>query len=165
LLYALAEQAVAKRCENIKLYLPADHPFAEYVQRFGAKWRIIFPRHGAGMMRIINQEPLFHALTPELEHRITLAHLRDYTGKLTLKTDIGTTHLSIDHGHMRLSKDPAQSMVLALSQQRLMQLLAGYRSVLDVINDPEVQTSRDAIPLLQALFPKGIPFMYSADHF
>ena len=124
LLYALAEQAVEKRCETIKLYLPADHPFAEYTQRYGAKWKINFPRSGAGMMRIINQEPLFRAILPELNHRIGISNLRDYTGNLTLETDLDVTHLSIDHGHVRITKDPAQSLVLALPQQKLMQLIS-----------------------------------------
>jgi len=165
ILYFLALQAVEKRCENINLHLPADHPFAEYTQRYGVEWEISFSRYGDGMMRIINQQPLFHTITPELERRIAFSPLRGYTGTLTLETDLGVTHLVINRGHVRIGDGESSTVVLALPQQKLMQLLVGYRSVRDVINDNEVQTSGDVIPLLQALFPKGIPYMYTADHF
>ena len=46
-----------------------------------------------------------------------------------------------------------------------MQLLVGYRTVRDVINDDKVYIKGDGMALLNVLFPNGIPFMYMADHF
>ena len=65
ILSALAEQAVIKRCEDIQLYISPEHPFAEFVQRYGAKWKVEYPRYGSGMMRVLNQQPLFEKIAPE----------------------------------------------------------------------------------------------------
>jgi predicted acetyltransferase len=164
-LYFFVMQAVEKRCESIHMKLPVDHPFVEFTQRYGAEWVVTFERYGNGMMRIINQQALFGALIPELERRLAITNFHNYTGTLTLETDLGTMHLIIEGGTVRLEEKGLERIKLSLSQQYLIQLLIGYRSVRDVVNDPAVQIRGDAIPLLNALFPKGTPYMYFADHF
>ena len=164
LLAAFAEQAIAKRCEAIELHLPPDHPFGEFVQRYGAKWKITYPRYGSGMMRILNQQPLFEKIVPEMERRLALSPLAGYTGGLALSTDLGTTTLAFDGGKLAVGavEVPAQ---IRLSQDKLGQLVMGYRSVRDVLNAPDVQITGDALALLNALFVKGHPYVWVADHF
>lgn len=165
LLYALAEQAVAKRCETIELHLPPDHSFAEYVKRYGAEWKIEHPRFSDGMMRILNLQPLFEKLLPELARRLSESRLAGYTGKLSLKTDLGALGLRFEDGQVRLDEKVDAELSLALSQDRLTQLVMGYRSVRDMLNDPEVAMQGDARPLLDALFPLQNGFTWASDHF
>lgn len=164
LLATFAEQAVAKRCEAIELYIPSDHPFGEFVQRYGAKWKITYPRYGSGMMRILNQQALFEKIAPEMERRLAASPLSGYTGTLALSTDLGTTSLAFGGGKLTVGAVDA-AMRLELSQDRLVQLVMGYRSVRDAINDVDVEVMGDALALLNALFVKGYPYIWVADQF
>jgi predicted acetyltransferase len=164
LLSMIAEQGVIKRCEDIQLFIAPDHPFAEYVQRFGAEWTIYYPRHGSGMMRILNQQPLFEKIASELEKRLAVSPLAGFDGKLALRTDLGTTSLTFDGGRLSVGTEDA-AMRLELSQDKLMQLVVGYRSVRDVVNEPDVKVLGDAVALLGAIFPGGFPYVWNADHF
>lgn len=165
LLSILAEQAITKRCEDIELHLPPDHPFSEFAQRFGAKWEIEYPRYGAGMMRIVNQQPLFEKTAPELERRLAVSPLAGFDGTVALCTDVGTTSLAFAGGKLVVGTDGDATMRLELSQDKLVQLLVGYRSVRDVVNEPDVNVSNDARVLLNVLFPRGFPYVWKADHF
>lgn len=164
ILATLAEQAIEKRCEDIYLYAPPDDPFAEYVQRFGATWEITYPRHGEGMMRILNQQPLFEKLLPELARRAGVAHLEDTT-TLALSTDLETTTLTVGNSEVTMNGGETPDITLALSQDKLMQLIAGYRTLRDVLNSPDVTLNGGGHPLLNALFPKDVPYIWPADHF
>ncbi|MBN1875402.1 MAG: GNAT family N-acetyltransferase [Anaerolineae bacterium] len=165
LLYTLAVQAIAKRCEDIKLYIPPDHPFAELAQRYGVEWAITYPRYGGGMMRILNQRVLFEKLGAELERRLSCSSLAGYTGELTLKTDLDITHLSFNEGHLTVKVTASTVDSLELSQDILMQLIVGYRSARDVLNTPGVITKGMPLPLLHALFPRQYAYTWTPDHF
>jgi hypothetical protein len=161
---ALVDQAITKRCENIDLYIPPDHPFAEFVQRFGAEWKITYPRYGSGMMRVLNQQPLFEKIASELEQRLAITPLAGYTGVFDLRTDLGTTTLAFDAGKLTVNVAQASTFI-KLPQDKLMQLVVGYRSVRDLINAPDVQVEGEILPLLNALFPKTYAYPWVADHF
>jgi len=159
---ALAQQAVAKRCEKITIFAPPDDPFAEYAQRFGTEWTIRNPRYSDGMLRIMNQRPFFEKLAPELARR--LSGVQGAT-PIALHTDLGALTLTPESGHITLQDGVAAEAQLALSQDRLMQLILGYRSVRDMLNTPDVTVTGDAVPMLQALFPRDTAFMWKPDHF
>jgi len=165
LLSAFAAQAVDKRCEEVQLFIPPDHPFAEYVQRFGAEWTVTYPRYGSGMLRLLNQQPFFEKIVPELERRLALSRSAGYTGALTFQTDLGTLALVINRGSITLAGKASDGLRLELPQDKLTQLVIGYRSARDVLNDPQVTAHGDVLPLLDILFPKGTPYIWVADHF
>lgn len=165
LLSFFAAQAVEKRCEDVQLFIPPDHPFAEYVQRFGAEWTVTYPRYGSGMLRLLNQQPFFEKIVPELERRLALSRSAGYTGALTFQTDLGDLALVINRGSITLAGKASDGLRLELSQDRLTQLVIGYRSARDVLNDPLVKAHGDVLPLLNVLFPKGTPYVWVADHF
>lgn len=165
LLAAFAAQAVEKRCEDIAFYMPPDHPFGEFAQRYGVEWTVTYPRHGAGMMRILNQQPLFETLAPELERRLAASPLAGHMGALALETDLGTTTLHFADGRVTVGGDATAGVRLTLPQSALMQLVIGYRRARDVLNDPAVSLTGAGRPLLDALFPKGAPYPWLADHF
>ncbi|MBN2392788.1 MAG: GNAT family N-acetyltransferase [Anaerolineae bacterium] len=160
-----AAQAVDKRCEDVQLFIPPDHPFAEYVQRFGAEWKLVYPRYGSGMLRLLNPLPFFEKIVPELERRLALSHSTDYAGALTLQTDLETVALVINRGNVAVTSQAQEGLRLELSQDKLTQLAIGYRSARDVLNDPQVTAHGDVLPLLDILFPKRTPYIWVADHF
>jgi len=165
LLSFFAAQAVDKRCEDVQLFIPPDHPFAEYVQRFGAEWKVTYPRYGSGMLRLLNQQPFFEKIAPELERRLALSRYAGYTGALTFQTDLGTVALVINRGSIAVADGAREGLRLELSQDKLTQLVIGYRSARDVLNDSQVKAHGDVLPLLNILFPKGTPYIWVADHF
>ncbi|MGC9522753.1 MAG: GNAT family N-acetyltransferase [Anaerolineae bacterium] len=165
LLYTFAQQAVEKRCETITFYVPLDHEFAEYAQRFGTRWSIEYPRHSDGMMRILNQQPLFEKLVPLFERRLTNPQVAGMQGVLTIETDLASTALMFSSGKVRVVPGEAEPVHLSLSQDKLMQMLMGYRSVSDVLTATDVSASEHALPLLNVLFPKGAPFVWPPDYF
>jgi len=162
ILTALARQAVEKRCEEITVFAPPDDPFAEYAQRFGTEWTIRNPRYSDGMLRIMNQRPLFEKLAPELARRLS-----GFEGAvpIAIQTDLGAITLTPESGDVTLQDGVAAEAQLALSQDKLMQLILGYRSVRDLLNTPDVTVTGDAVPMLQALFPRDTAFMWKPDHF
>jgi predicted acetyltransferase len=166
MLAAFARQAVEKRCEAVELYLPPDHAFAEYVQRWGAVWEIEHPRYSDGMMRILNLPELFEKLVPELSRRLVMARSMSDTASVSLKTDLGAVTLFANEGEVRVDRGTSSAATLALPQHALMQLIVGYRSLRDVLNMPGVTlTEGDAVPFLNALFPKGVPYVWLPDYF
>jgi predicted acetyltransferase len=168
LLYAFVQQAIEKRCGKITLYMPLDHPFAAFARRYGGQWEIEYPRDGGGMMRVLNQATLFEKLTPELTRRLQASNVAHFTGALAIHTDLGVTVVRTQEGAVSVDHAPdiqADALSLRLSQDQLMQLLAGYRSARDVLNDPDVHAQGDVLPLLDALFPKAIPYVWLPDHF
>ena len=166
LLGEFARQAIAKRCGQISLFMPPDHPLVCYAQRFGCEWTITYPRHGDGMMRVLNQATLFDKLRPELEQRLVARPLPE-TIDLAIHTDLGAVRLSAAGGRLTVSAGAVAGAAdsVTLSQDRLAQLVAGYRDARDVLNDTQVQTTGNARTGLEALFPRGWPYMWHADHF
>jgi predicted acetyltransferase len=165
LMSALAEQAIEKRCGQITFHLPPDHAFAEYAQRFGCKWETDCPRNGGGMMRILNLEALMVKVRAELERRIALSRMLQQSGSLTIETDLGAVTLNVEQGRLALGAGHHSGSLLNLSQDRLTQMLVGYRRPCDVLNDPGVRATGDVLPWLEALFPTGHPYVWHADQF
>jgi predicted acetyltransferase len=164
LLYEFAKQAINKRCGDISLFMPPDHPFGQFVQRYGCEWSIRYERHADGMMRILNQAALFEKLTPELQRCVALAP-GNPQGVLAIHTNLGATTISIHDGMVKLTPSVHADSVVEMPQEKLAQLVAGYRSVSDVLSDGEVCSQGEVAPLLSALFPQGQPYMWAADHF
>ncbi len=165
ILATLAEEAITRRCSEIQVYAPPDHPFAEYAQRYDIEWTIRYPRAAAAMMRILNQRPLFDKLHAELERRLADSPMAGYTGSVALVTDLETTMLTFDTGRLTYSDAEEPDATLTLSQDRLMQCIVGYRSVRDVLNSPGVTLDGEGAPLLHALFPRQHPYTWHPDHF
>jgi len=161
ILYALAERAIERRCGEINLYHPPDHPFAEFVQRFGCTWTTECPKHGGGMMRTIAVSTLFDKIKPELSRRL----LRAPAGMLALKTDLGTVMLHVRGDQLEMVSNGQPTAMLELTQDKLTQMIVGYRSGRDVLNSPGVQASGNVRPWLDVLFPRGYPYVWPADHF
>ncbi len=179
LLDTFAQQAIKKRCENITFFLPQDHPFAEYVQRFGTVWRIEYPRHEDCMMRIMNQQPLVEKYLPVLKVRRSALRTLDAPDALRIETELGVTTLIFSGDSIQLAESDEASegendpgvVRLTLTQDRLMQLMMGYRSIQDVLSEAAVSLepgdteAQDVVSLLEGLFPRHAAFVWRPDYF
>lgn len=165
LLYEFAKMAIKRRCGHLTLFMPPDHPFAEFAHRVGCECITRYSKDGGGMMRIINQAALFEKIKGELGRRIADSKFRGYSGSLSIRTDLGNTTLEIHDGSPNIGSGQKAECFVDLPQATLMQLIAGYRTVGDVISDSDVEISRGLEPLLPILFPETVPYVWLADHF
>ena len=171
-LRAIAAQAVEKRCEQITFYMPPDHAFAEYAQQFGISWQITHPRYSDGMMRILNQQSLFEKLLAVLNARLAARSGVVLPHALALETELGVTTLVFAQKQVALGTVEDAAVRLSMSQDKQMQLLMGYRSARDLLTAPDVVlelndgVAREALlSVLNVLFPKGTPFVWTTDYF
>ncbi|MFW6189978.1 MAG: GNAT family N-acetyltransferase [Planctomycetota bacterium] len=143
----LARLAVERRCGELRLHLPVDHPLAVHARRYGCLCRVRYQRTGGGMMRVLNQGELLGRLRPALEERLRRSRFRGAGVDLTLETDLDATTLALNpdgRGRLRLRVE--------MPQEALMQVAAGYRPAADAAKDPKVHCKPEAVELLEALF-------------
>lgn len=162
LLCRFARLAVERRCGEIEVHLPPDHPFVEYIQRFGCVSHLTRRRMGGGMMRILNQGPLFQVLRPDLEERLRRGPLAGRPVTLRIETDLDATKLGLN---LEATGEPVAASI-RLGQDVLTQLLVGYRSAADVLADPGADREGEAHAVTSALFDgRPCPYVWYADRF
>nr|CAA9213051.1 hypothetical protein AVDCRST_MAG63-72 [uncultured Armatimonadetes bacterium] len=165
LLATMAEQAGERGLEEFQVRLPPDHPFTRFCRRCGGVLQTAYERNAGGMARIIDQHSLFEKLTPLLAERLRGTRFAAARGGLALRTDLGTTALDLDGSAVRVGGGERQVWGASMPQMRLIQLVFGYRAVEDVALENDVDVPADSLPLLDALFPVGDPWMYVPDWF
>ena len=148
LVRALGARAHERHREKVVFKLPPDHPLVNYAVGLGCQLTIEYPRCGAGMARIIDQGVLLRAIAPLLAQRLQAATAPAWRGTLILRTSLGQD--SVELG----SKT---EYVVQLTQERLTQLVLGYRSAGDLFVEGEIACALDLVPVLEVLFPAGIP--------
>jgi predicted N-acetyltransferase YhbS len=169
LLCAAATRARAEGKRRIDLKLPLDHRMTRYALACGAD----LSGYSSGMYaRILDLQGLFEALQPELERRWRRSAPAGWKGTLRLITDIGSVDLALAEGSVEPGTvvPPVQSV--EIPQALLVKLVTGYTSPQWVAGTLDVQwvagLSRAHIahalrPVVQALFPKGCPYVWNAD--
>jgi hypothetical protein len=163
------ELARRQGSQSIDLRLPLDHPVARMALGAGAQ----LSGYSYGIFgRILNLAGLMDALAPELERRLRRSRCPDWEGTLLLETDAGELPLSIHGGTVTPGKTGGQGVRVRIPQGLLARLVSGYASVAWTAGALNMlrKTSRtsapipaEALPVLQALFPKGCPYMWNAD--
>ena len=116
---------------------------------------------GGGMTRVVDLSGLMTELTPELAWRWQHSHLKDASLRLAIHTDAGRHDLSLGEG----TSAATISGRVRLPQDRLMQLVLGYRHGSDVSADEGVQFPRKLLPAIEVLFPVGCPHILRTDLF
>ena len=191
LLGALAQEAVRRRLERVRLPLPPDAALAALARQIGCQQEITYPANGDGMGRIVHLAALAEALAPAIGPRLAALPGGDPVGTLHLvcpaapagaasagapagqpgdrpwdrpgdrpggQNDVTETEAVLPFGAGRTVR-------LALPQQRLCQLLMGYRGVDDLrIQHPDAVAPED-VEVIRTLFPAGYPHMWAIDHF
>jgi predicted acetyltransferase len=160
ILAELARLAVEKRCEEAELCLPADHPLMVFARRYGCRCHASYNRMSGGMMRILNQQGLFEKLGPALEGRLQDSALAGRRVRLRLETDLGVTRLLLNPDGKSESR-----VALKAPQDRLMQLVVGYRPLADLLTEDGVEAGGPAIEVTEALFGGQSPYVLASDRF
>jgi len=149
--------------ETVECHLPQDHAFGAFCVRYGCGWRVQYTRNGGAMARIIHLAPFMEKLSPELGRRL---HATPWQGALSLETDIGSVSLLANGPFLTVTPDAGRNaQKVRIPQMALTQLAMGYRSAPDVAYDAEARIPSRALPALNALFPRGYPYMWWADRF
>ena len=160
LLKEFALLAIRLRTAEVNFFLPEDHPFAYFLQRFDSRCETTYRKDGRGIGRIINQETLLQKIRGELERRLAISDLAGYRGALKIKTELGTTHILLDQGKVAVSKEKTRVRNrLQLPQWELARLVLGYRDIRTIQNEPAIKTAGQARELADSLFPRGFPYM------
>jgi predicted acetyltransferase len=157
LLAHMAQLAVDRHADQIRLFLPPDEPFLEYCHRYGCKTELTYSRDANGLARIIDQEGLLDALHPHFEQRLWSGGLGRWQGSVTVSTELGEHRIQFGRG--------GPDMTLTVPQWMLAQLLLGYRSIADVLLETAAQTSTEMLAVLNLLFLPGYPYVWAADRF
>lgn len=154
----------ASRCglEEVVFHLPKDDDLGAFLGRYGCRWDLYHPRSGGPMGRIILLDKLFEKLCPELSQRWARGDT-GWRGTLSLHTDIGTVGLRVKKGLVEVVTPRRPSATVEIPQLTLTQLVMGYRDATDVAYDDDVSIPRRALPVMDALFPRGYPYMWWAD--
>jgi predicted acetyltransferase len=163
------EAAYREHKRRIDIKLPLDHAVTRYAMRRGAQIK----GYSSGIFaRILNIEGLFNALVPELEHRLRISLYSHWEGTLLLETDIGELSLGIRKGTINPGKVIGKVLGFRIPQAMLARLVTGYANLhwtagaLNMLFKSNRNSSPipvDALPILEALFPKGYPYMWNAD--
>ena len=159
---ALGKRAKRAGMDVVTFDLPADDPFIDFCVPYGCEKRIVYPNNSDAMGRIIHLRPLMEKLVPEFENRLSLAGFTGFD-LLQFETDIGSVGLHTDQGRVLITDDGKTS--IKISQLILTQLVMGYRSVDDVLNETNVEIPKKTLPVLRVLFPKRDAYMWWSDRF
>lgn len=159
----LARRAVVRRTGEIVFLLPVDHPFAAYLQRWDVTHRLAFAKWGAGMARIMNVAPALEKCSREFERRIAGSGLRGGSFSLCFVTDIGAATILARKGRVRIRAGAGAGSRVEVPQSVLTQWLLGYRGPGE--GAAGVAVPAEAAGPIEALFPKGFPYMFPADRF
>ena len=151
-----AKQALKKRVEHIVFHAPFDDPFLRYCRRYGCKSELTYARQAHGMGRVIDQTALLELLQPLLTQRLAAAGV-DWPGSLTIETDLGRDTLQFGQRECETR--------VCMPQWMLAQLVLGYHEVGDALYETEAHADDAAVPILQAIFPAGFPYIYATDRF
>ena len=159
----IGRRAKREGAGQVRCCLPLDDPFLDVCMALGYSCSASYPFNGGAMGRIISLESLMQKMTGVFFDRMIASGL-GWTGDVILKTDIGTVGLHIGRSSVSLT-EPVKRPQVYISQMALSQLAMGYRTAEDVAHDQGVSISKRMLPVMNALFPKGNPYMWWSDRF
>lgn len=173
LLHHVARRAQEAGKETLHVNLPADVPFARLLRAMCGVETVEQTRPGAGWQaRLLNVEPVFEKLEPELSARLARSTQAGWQGYLRLETDIGGVTLRIDRTGVCVDRKDGHKnghlstqAICLLPQARLTQLLFGYVTVAEAAAAPGSQVPYAALPILAALFPPVVAYIAGLDWF
>ncbi len=164
LVSALGARAAAAGKETIRVQgVPPDHPVARCLCLRGARVELCYERNQGGMMRILRLEDTLRKLLPELERRLAASPLGARSTSLGFDTDLGSFGLVCEKGSITLA--PAATAQVTLPQWALLQMMTGFASPGDLLLAGSATAAPEAIPWLEALFPRRWPTAIPTDCF
>ena len=163
---------VAKACEkpNLRFELDPAHPIGRFCLADGCETRSWIGHRGGSMVRITNLETLCQHMAPEWERLLAASPVAGWSGRLRLKTDIGTVDLAIAKGKVSivggasLPRESAPATITA-DQDKLCRLVVGFHTPSAAAFLGEARITPAARPLADALFPARSLVFFPYDRF
>lgn len=159
----IARRAKRAGAEEVLFHLPCDDPFISLCIPLGCTCLIAYPFNQSAMGRIIHLNRLMKKLLPVFQKRWAHSEL-NWTGEFAIDTDIGRVGFEISGSDIVMTDVGGRARV-SMSQMALTQLVMGYRQVVDIAYNDGIKISRQLLPVLDILFPKGNPYMWWTDRF
>ncbi|MDA0711459.1 MAG: GNAT family N-acetyltransferase [bacterium] len=159
----IGRRAKREGADDVRFCLPQDDPFLDFCRSFGYSSSANYPYNSGSMGRIVCLASLMKKMEDVFSDRIRMSPV-SWSGDLVIKTDIGTVGLQVGVNGVCVTPEPGRPQI-QISQMALTQLVMGYRAVADLAHDSEVSIPRRLWPILDALFPKGNPYMWWTDRF
>lgn len=156
----LGSMARERDLEEIKAFLPPDHPFASMAIKYGSKVEVFYSRTGNCMARIIDICSLFDKIRPELENRVKKSEFSEIAVDLTIQSDVGDIKMTLNK---TCSKNIALS--LDLPHTAITQLVMGYRPAQMILSENDIFLDEIPLKMFETLFSWGYPFIWRSDHF
>jgi GNAT superfamily N-acetyltransferase len=156
-LAALAREA---GLPTIVAQVPPDHPFVEACFSFGVELRTVHHRTGWCMGEVTALGPFLEAIRPELERRQATG-LPGSPGtrlRIRLNGEVEEMDLQVPGGETR-------ELEIGLSRKLFTQLAFGYKGARTVLSEAGCHPSESELLVLDALFPRGNPYIWKADRF
>ena len=152
---SLVRALAAEAAERLSFEMIPDAPLAAVLRDVGYKQEIEYSSNQGGMGRIIDLGGLAAALTGTVARRLREGTALKGVGEIVL--DCGGEQAGIACGRGR-------TVSVKLPQQVLLQLLMGYRSIMELRRNWPGCVAEE-VAAVDALFPAGFPYMWRLDHF
>ncbi len=160
---ALSDDLRREGRDAVEMLLPPDHPYVEFLERFGVRCEVTYPYRQDIMLRICNLVPMMRKVAVELERHLC-RHPCDALGALTFQTDLGAVTLRSQLHRVEVSEEPCRTTI-RMPQWVLMQILMRYRSLADALTETGVEATDDVSEAWLRLFPRAYPFIWKTDAF
>lgn len=151
--------AAKKRTDRLHFYLPEDDLFMQFCKPLGMYKHVRYLRDGQEMARMINTASALKKLAPLLTERM------DSTGEITLRTNLDDVTLKWSKGGFGVSEAKRTGLQVRTPQWGLAQLIYGYRSASELSACGTLKGAKEAIAILDQMFPSTPHFLYAVDGF
>lgn len=164
ILVACAKMAKIKRIEKICFLVRVSSNFGQYCQELGAEVNLTAAKPEGDrlgcedMMKVLDVYELLTQMKPELERRCLNSKYKDWTGRITIKTESDIVRLDIEKSQIRISSNVQdQNNLLKVPNTLFTQLVIGFKDINEIAKDQQVAISPFQIDLISTLFPKLYP--------
>ncbi len=161
---AAAEIADLESRARVRFCVPPNHDLSRYLQQFRATFEARRDRNAGGMMAMIDVGETLESMIPEWESRVAQSPVREVRSELTLVLGSESFRVRTNRGAVDVAAISGRNK-LTVTNEELIHLLSGYRSVSDVLNAARSVINQDARNLASAIFPDRLPFVWKFDRF
>ena len=164
LLGACAQTANEETVGRIQFLAPPPHVFARFLLQYKTTHQMHVVRDSGGMMAFVNLGEAIESLIPEWESLIAKSSLFDRRIELTLLVDSAHCRVRTNRGAVDIAPYPGANKI-GLSSEDMIRLVTGYLHVEDVLAKRRRMITAEARTLLDVLFPKRDPYVWTFDRF
>lgn len=164
LLHACAAYAQDSFVPALQFYLPPLHPLSKSFLLLQSDHKTHISRNCHGMMTVINVDNTLKAMKKEWERALQHKTPQELSGEVTLLIDKEAWRIRCAEGTIDIARQTGKNK-LSLNMQELTQLLVGYRHLDELLASGRPPLPLSSRTLLDLLFPKRFPYIWTLDRF